>query len=247
MKKTPAFTLIELLVVIAIISLLLSILAPSLSRVKRLSEVTVCQSNLRQLQFAYMGYSAQFRGRLLPYICDGARPDAFWMEAIKPYYSGRGEVRCCPAVTRLEPSGCWGTATTAWHGGGFIGGNYGSFGISGWMYDMMSGREDGRYNFPWNDLYDWESTGQITRPSSVPVWFDCNWVDAWPWHTDAPYPDLSMGSPGGYSSMGRICILRHDWSVNLAYADGTAHSVKLEELWLQRWCSGYVPTVRTVP
>ena len=54
---TPrAFTLIELLIVIAIISLLLSILLPSLSQAREESRRTVCQSNMRMIGAAVNGY-----------------------------------------------------------------------------------------------------------------------------------------------------------------------------------------------
>jgi len=246
--KRNAFTLVELLTVIAILALLLSLLTPALQRARNLTRVTVCQSNLRQLEVAYTAYSSHYKSRLLPYICDGARPDAFWMQAIKPFYAGGGGpdargVRCCPSVTKRDPRG-WGTAYTSWYGGGFMAYNEGSFGLSGWMYDMMSGRPDGKYNYAGHDQYDWESTGQLVKPSQVPVWFDCNWVDSWPMNTQEPVPDLEEGSRPGESSMGRVCIVRHDRSVNIGYADGTAHNVKLEELWLQHWCVGSTPVVR---
>ncbi|MCK4602291.1 MAG: type II secretion system protein [Phycisphaerae bacterium] len=48
--KSKAFTLIELLVVVGIISLLVSILLPSLTRANELSRKVVCKTNIRLLQ-----------------------------------------------------------------------------------------------------------------------------------------------------------------------------------------------------
>ena len=56
-KKKTAFTLIELLVVIAIISLLVSILLPSLSRAKELAGRVVCASQVKHIGLASMMYS----------------------------------------------------------------------------------------------------------------------------------------------------------------------------------------------
>jgi len=51
-----AFTLVELLVVIAIISLLLSILVPSLGKARSMAKRIVCASNLRQIDLAMRLY-----------------------------------------------------------------------------------------------------------------------------------------------------------------------------------------------
>ena len=55
--RAIAFTLIELLVVIAIISLLVSILLPSLNRAKDLAREVACLSNERALGVAHVFYS----------------------------------------------------------------------------------------------------------------------------------------------------------------------------------------------
>ncbi|NLW84886.1 MAG: type II secretion system protein [Phycisphaerae bacterium] len=61
-RKENGFTLIELLVVIAIISLLLSVMLPSLNRAKQQAESIYCQSNLRQMMIAAVVYTENNNG-----------------------------------------------------------------------------------------------------------------------------------------------------------------------------------------
>ncbi|MBN1555756.1 MAG: type II secretion system protein [Phycisphaerae bacterium] len=58
-----AFTLIELLVVIAIISLLVSILVPSLQKAKDLAKNVLCQTNLRGMGMAFTFYAEEHGGK----------------------------------------------------------------------------------------------------------------------------------------------------------------------------------------
>ncbi|NLW87756.1 MAG: prepilin-type N-terminal cleavage/methylation domain-containing protein [Planctomycetes bacterium] len=55
----PAFTLIELLVVIAILTLLVSILLPSLARAKEMAQAVKCATNQSSLGKAMMTYTAE--------------------------------------------------------------------------------------------------------------------------------------------------------------------------------------------
>jgi prepilin-type N-terminal cleavage/methylation domain-containing protein len=58
------FTLIELLVVIAIIALLMAILMPTLSRVRKQARAVTCRANLGQWGILYATYAAENDGHL---------------------------------------------------------------------------------------------------------------------------------------------------------------------------------------
>jgi len=64
MKKAKAFTLIELLVVIAIIALLLSVLMPSLKKVRDLGKRAVCLAHLHSLGISWVVYADENDGRI---------------------------------------------------------------------------------------------------------------------------------------------------------------------------------------
>jgi prepilin-type N-terminal cleavage/methylation domain-containing protein/prepilin-type processing-associated H-X9-DG protein len=62
-----AFTLIELLVVIAIITLLLSIIMPSLRQAKDYAKQIVCLNNCKTFGLANVMYANEYEGYLVPY------------------------------------------------------------------------------------------------------------------------------------------------------------------------------------
>ena len=102
MRWTCGFTLIELLVVIAIISLLVSILIPSLKLAKELSRRAVCGSNLHQMSLVLATYQVDHRGD----FPDGAIQTSYtyfywmsksWKDGLYPKYLTNRHLPYCPS------------------------------------------------------------------------------------------------------------------------------------------------------
>ena len=72
--KKQGFTLVELLVVIGIIALLIAMLMPALSKARRQAQTVACQSNLRQVGYALVTYSLQWRGWMYPPDLNSGKP-----------------------------------------------------------------------------------------------------------------------------------------------------------------------------
>ncbi|HEX8914602.1 MAG TPA: prepilin-type N-terminal cleavage/methylation domain-containing protein [Humisphaera sp.] len=92
-RRPAGFTLVELLVVIGIIALLMSILLPTLGRVREQAKAIKCASNLRQIGQAVNVYAGTSNGHLAPWTnldqwTDPARPG----EIIDPYHRNATEV-----------------------------------------------------------------------------------------------------------------------------------------------------------
>ena len=90
-RKKDGFTLIELLVVIAIISLLVSILLPSLNRARALAREIICMSNLRSLGLQSHLYSQDHGGAIMDYRLGYS---GLWFARMVPYGETVGLVNC---------------------------------------------------------------------------------------------------------------------------------------------------------
>ena len=66
MKNRKAFTLVELLVVIGIIAILIAMLLPTLSQVRRQAKAAACMSNLRSIGQALAIYANDWNGWTYP-------------------------------------------------------------------------------------------------------------------------------------------------------------------------------------
>ena len=69
-RKEKAFTLTELLVVISVIAMLMAILMPALAAARSRGRALACESNLRQLLLAGIGYATENDGAYVPAASD---------------------------------------------------------------------------------------------------------------------------------------------------------------------------------
>ncbi len=241
-RPLRAFTLIELLVVIAIIALLLSVLLPSLRKAKQQAQTVICKSNLHQWNMVFKMYTDDHNDKFHSGWGGSAALSQWWMDSARQYYGDVDKIRCCPTATRPQwnldgsrgpgydrrPFMAWGIDD-----GGFLRrGDYGSYGINGWILNRTAAAAGGGSAA----LYWRKST--VEGASQIPLLTDAQWIDAWPQPDHGPpgSEDLPWRPPSHFS---RICQNRHNERQNVLYLDGSVETVGLKQLWTLKWHRNY--------
>jgi len=238
MGERKGFTLIELLVVIAIIALLMSILMPSLSKVREQARTIGCLGNLRQWGLTCTMYAEANSGKLW----SGIGPNSWWW-----LYQLPEEQRCwkenktwfCPTATKSEVDeygvrapvlnvfNAWGIYKDAFegHSAGHLGvsGSYGlnGFHLTGGLFTNDRGRSF------------WGSLTNVKAASTVPLFLDSLRFDLWP--QPATPPAQNEFAAWTDQDMARCCINRHMGYTGCAFADASGRKVGLKELWTLKW------------
>lgn len=238
--ERSAFTLIELLVVIAIIAVLMGILMPALSAVKRQAQGAVCQAQLKQWHLCYRLYTDDHEGRFPPFF--GGTVQTTFMESLRKYYNDINKMRTCPVASKvsidvptgLQPESYFGKTLNAWQIDPTAqwlddqDWGIGSYGENSWIRGPST-REDGK---------NWSSMLKVKRPGELPLLGDARWNNAWPDSGDTPSfseDETVAYSIGNWSTLSCYIMRRHKDGINLALADGTVRQVAAEDLWQLKW------------
>lgn len=232
MHKRNGFTLIELLVVIAIIALLLSILMPALQRVRKQAQAVGCMSILKQWGLIWYMYTEDNDDKFNTggSVAGDAAND--WPVVLWDYYMKRGSLTLCPSATKEHFEGVrFAFGAWSWDRGPWTGlkdkqaADYGSYGQNEWICyrdPSVSGGE--RY---------WR-TRNVKNAETIPLFFDCAWLDLYPSDTDSPAQLEEI--PTTTSEMTLVCINRHSGYINSLFIDcSTVRKVGLKELWTLKW------------
>ncbi len=232
MRKHRGFTLIELLVVIAVIAVLMAILMPALNRVRKQAKAVGCRSSLHQWTLIWSMFTSDNEGRFITGAGgEGQTGENQWVTVMRSQYKNL-KMRTCPMAYKPQSEvGGGPTPFVAW--GLLDDDSYGSYGLNEWVCDRGAGSD--QYGNYWKTVH-------VKQADRIPVFMDCYWYDVWPHRIDNPPQNVNDVVGAGTDEMKRVCLDRHNGSINCAFLDWSIRKVDLKELWTLKWHRNFKTT-----
>jgi prepilin-type N-terminal cleavage/methylation domain-containing protein len=251
MNKKQGFTLIELLVVIAIIALLMSILMPALSKVKKQAMTVVCRSRGKQWGVVFSMYAGENEGYMhAREIGTTLGYSKMWPYVYKKMYNDP-KMRFCPTAENpaidTGPFGTWNYTVGSYYptsdpvllipgereyekrAGKVTEGFFtGSLGMNRYVENMKGGTYTTDPAF--------FRRVDVKGGDKVPVMLDCQYL----YFTTGP-TDTPAAYNGDYTGPQThwICIDRHMGYNNVVYLDFSVRKTGLKELWTLKHSKTY--------
>ena len=154
---------------------------------------------------------------------------------------------CCPTAMKplLDINGqsngqwntfsAWGIYTAQDDVGYDPEGDWGSYGINGWVENPPSSLKTVYENF--ETVNNWRSPN-AEGAAYAPLMMDALRFNVFPRDTDTPPPTEDMAW-ASQEHMRRICINRHDGYIQMAFLDWHVEKVGLKDLWTLKWHKAY--------
>jgi prepilin-type processing-associated H-X9-DG protein len=196
---------------------------------RRRAKEAVCLSNLRCWGNVFDAFARDNDNHFV--AGEGASTGMWWIGPLESYWGDR-RLLLCPVTVRPAP----GRAAPRWAAAPWQTNNYvGSYGINGWVRDLRQSSS------AWGYLPRTAYWRTVDDPAAhmIPVFADMWWPDAWPRETDIPPATEGPSEVPFVNEMQRVCIDRHNGSVNCLFMDWSARKVGLKELWTLKWHRDY--------
>ncbi len=237
MTIKKAFTLIELLVVIAIIALLMGILMPALSRVRKQARAVACQANLKHWGLIFKMYTDDNDSKFYGSWSTGQQGHV-WIGALRHLYQEE-EINFCPSARRIGLDNAQQGSTFEAYGvfpedDTRIGypGLAGSYGINDWVGNPAEALNPGGII---GEPAQYWTRPDVKQANDIPLFLDAMWLGGMPKHTDTPTPTAERTGFGSGGHMNRYCLNRHQGTINAVMVDFSVRKLGLKELWTMKW------------
>lgn len=199
------------------------------SRGRHRAKMIICQMNQKQMATGTLMFANDNDGRLFQYKLNG-----LWITPLAEY-TGKDEVRYCPASELIEKSSSssysWGASAKNWMWNiGTEEPEYGSYTFNYWFYSQTSYQGSGFF----------KNLANVQHPELAPLFADGLHVDGGAQETDTCPADFDLnGNPNYGGGMSRVLINRHFGENNISFADGHVEAIELKELWSLTWNDGW--------